>query len=177
MSESDTPDRITESNDQTIVGGGRVAYEIEATERRAQSLTSKLETAIEAFNARQFHDTPSETVGSKRAHTEYKLRAIEDAIAEANDRPTFTKHIDGELSYVVTEGYYPDEYTHFVDLSDIPLDQRHRAFSTAQSALCRHGYLVNSLRGDDDGTLEKLHIVSLAWVYDARSHGRTKDDE
>ncbi|ELY68891.1 hypothetical protein [Natrinema versiforme] len=172
-----TPDRITESNDQTIVGGGHVAYEIDATERRAQSLSSKLETAIEAFNARQFHHAPKESVGPKRAHTEYKLRAITDAIAEANERPSFTKHIDGELSYVVTEGYYPDEYTHFVDLTDIPADQRHRALSTVQNTLCRHGYIVNSLRSGDDGTLEKLHIVSLAWVYDARSHGRTAADE
>lgn len=168
---------ITRTEQRTISGGGQVAYSIDGRhERQVRSVASKIETAIEMANARYFNQSPKSELGPKSANTEYELPAIRKAIEDANEDATFAKHIDGEMEYVVNDGYYPDDYRHYVDVTDIPPEDRPRAFQTAQANLCRHGYAINSLASNDEGQLTKFHVVSLAWIYDSRSYGRTRED-
>jgi len=163
-------DLTTLADSETIAGSGTLEYSIvHRREKTATALKRELQKAVEVVNARYFNQAPDRRPGAKRADTEYELRAIRAAIDAANDSSTFGENIAGDLTYVIEEGYYPGEWTHYIGLTDIPVSSRARALLAAQSALCRRGYMVNSARSDDDGLLEKLHVVSMRWAYDARS--------
>lgn len=167
------------SNERSVAGGGEVSYTVShRQEDHADSLASKIETAIEMCNAWYFQSEPRENLGTPMPVTsEYKLRDVTKAVEEANERPSFAKNVEGEMEYIVEEAYYPDEYSHYIDVTGISEEDRSRAFLHAQSALCGNGYAINSIRTDDEGLLTKFHVVSLSWIYDARSYGRQKEEE
>lgn len=94
--------------------------------------------------------------------------AIVDAVEHANRHPTNNER-DGDLEYVVEDGYYPGEYQHFVDLADVPPDLRHSASIQAISELSKRGLLVNSVRWDPP----RLHVVAaLTLNFDYYGGGR-----
>lgn len=174
MTSDDADDMHVHEDTQTLVGNGEVTYRVEHDrERRLQSVVSKIDTAIEMAKAHAFNHEPGQRYGPKRANTEYKLRSIQAAVDEANAKPTF-ENVDGELAYVVEDGYYPEDYQHMIDVTDVAKPDRADALLHAQSALCARGYVVNSLRSDDDGHLTRLHVVALTWVYNARAYGKRK---
>lgn len=165
------------STERSIAGGGEVSYTVWHRQAdHARAVASKIETAIEMMNARYFQSEPRQRLGTRRTTTEYPLRGISAAVDAANETPSFAKNVDGELEYVVTEGYYPDEYSHHIDVTDIPPGDRSRAFLHAQSKLCQRGYAINSIRTDEDGLLTTFHVVSLRWIYEARSYGRQNEE-
>lgn len=91
-----------------------------------------------------------------------RLSEIAEAVKEAEERPS-TKGVEG-LEYRVEEAYYPGDYNHLVDLSECPVERRGTAFLDCMIRLAEREFLVNSVRLDDDGVLEKLHIVRANWV-------------
>lgn len=174
-SDDDTHTRMVE---RTIAGGGTITVEIETPrERSADGLQSRIETTIEMHSAMFFNYEPREEVGTKRASTEYQLTPIREAVEAVNDSPTFGDTADGDVAYVVRDGYYPDDYEHLIAVTDVSPAERHRAFLTIQSQLVSRGYAVNAVKTDDEGRLTHLHVVSMLWVYDARSHGRKIRDD
>lgn len=162
------------SGTRALSGGGEATYTVEhRDEDRARRLASKIETAIEMVNAQYFNETPRARLGTRRTTSSgFRLSAIQEAVDEANRKPSFAKNHDGRMEYVVTEGYYPDEYDHYVDVTDVEPAGLFSAFLGIQSELCRRGYMVNSIRTDDDGRLTKLHVMPLTWAYEYRSSGR-----
>jgi len=171
--------RTERSNERSVAGGGEVSYTVShRQEKHADSLASRIETAIEMCNAWYFQSEPRERLGTRMpVRSEYKISDVTRAVEEANERPSFAKNVEGEMEYIVEEGYYPDEYSHYIDATGIQEEDRSQAFLHAQSALCGNGYAINSIRTDDEGLLTKFHVVSLSWVYDARSYGRQKEEE
>lgn len=177
--DDDTDDETTYIATESIHGGGTLTYCItHPREQTAGTLRSSIQTALEATNARYWNDAPRRRVGPTRADTEYELREIRAAVDGINADPSFAKNVDGDVTYRIDEGYYPGEWTHYVDVTDLPVDQRARALLTAQSQLAQRGYVVNSMRSDDDdGHLEAFHVVSLRWLYSARAYGRRQATE
>lgn len=89
------------------------------------------------------------------------VHAIQDAVDHSNRHPSNNER-DGDLKYVVEEGYYPREWSHFVDLSDVPEDLRYSASIQITSQLAKRGLAVNSVRWDPP----KLHVIGAHWLYD-----------
>lgn len=174
MSDADNTEKTTRTETRPFLGG-EVSYEIDGLrEGHARSLATKMDTAIEMALSRAFNHEPREKLGPRRADTEWELPAIQDAVDAVNDSGTFGDNFEGDVAYAIEEGYYPEEWTHYVDLTDVETDGLQTAFSTTQSELVRRGYGINSIRTDDEGRVTKLHVISLSWFYDARSHGKQK---
>lgn len=89
------------------------------------------------------------------------VAAIDDAVDHANRHPSNNAR-DGDLQYVVEEGYYPEEWTHYVDLSAVPEEYRYSASIQATSALAKRGLVVNSVRFDPP----RLHVMGADWLFD-----------
>lgn len=89
------------------------------------------------------------------------LVAVQDAVAHANRHPSNNAR-DGDLAYVVEEPFYPDEYAHFIDLSNVDADLRYSASIQAISELARRGLVVNSVRWDPP----QLHVMDPAQMHD-----------
>lgn len=93
-----------------------------------------------------------------------RLPEIAEAVEEAEEQPS-TKGVEG-LNYQVEEAYYPDEYSHYVDLSECPVERRGTAFLDCMIRLAQRGFMVNSVRLNEEGVLEKLHVVRATWFMD-----------
>jgi len=81
--------------------------------------------------------------------------AIKDAVDHANAHPTNNAR-DGDLAYVVEQGYYPGDHAHYVDLSDVDDTLRQSASIDIMTHLAQRGLAVNAVRW----TPPSLHVVS-----------------
>jgi hypothetical protein len=87
--------------------------------------------------------------------TEPSAPAIADAVEHANRHPSNNAR-DGDVRYVVEDGYYPDDKEHFIDLSEVPADLRKSASIDIISHLTKRGLYVNSVRWDPP----RLHVMA-----------------
>ena len=179
MTEQTTDTEYTERRgEHSLAGGGEFTYRIKhRRDEPADRFEYQLGTLVEQQKARYFNHAPRSTPYTRRADTEHELAAIREAVEAINDSPTFGENTEGDVEYRIEEGYYPGEWTHYVDLSNVEHSGRGSAMLHAQSELCSRGYVVNSIRVDEGGVVTNLHVVSLRWVYDARSHGLQQERE
>lgn len=88
--------------------------------------------------------------------------AIADAVEHANRHPSNTER-NGDLRYVVEDGLYPDDYSHLIDLSEVPEELRESASIQITGALAKRGIAVNSVRWEPP----QLHMMAVAdMAYD-----------
>lgn len=97
--------------------------------------------------------------------------AIRDAVQHSNRHPSNSAR-EGDLKYVVEDGYYPDDKQHFVDLQDVDEDLRGSASIQIMSQLAHRGLVVNSVRWSPP----RLHViavedVSYGYYGDASTEG------
>ena len=90
--------------------------------------------------------------------------AIADAVEAVND--SNSEHVHG-VRYNASDGYYPDETEHLVDLSGVEPKYRSAASIQVQTELNRRGLLANSVRIDPPA----LHVVSIDWLTEIHADG------
>ncbi|WP_226042712.1 hypothetical protein [Natrinema sp. DC36] len=90
------------------------------------------------------------------------VNAIADAVEHANAHPSNSAREDYDMEYVVSEGYYPGDNTHEIDLSEIPEHLRQSAMIQAQSQLADRGLMVNSVAFE----AATLHVVTANWLLE-----------
>lgn len=90
-------------------------------------------------------------------------QAIQDAVGA-----TVANNEDYEnVKYSVSDGYYPDEWEHEIDLSEVPEDRLMGSSVSVVSELARRGMAVNSVRCDP----LRLHVIGLDWFEDRAEGG------
>ena len=101
-------------------------------------------------------DEPVRAHNGSHVTTQSFVAAIQDAITHANRHPSNTAR-NGELEYVVEDGYYPDDKCHYVDLSAVDPELRKSASINATSALAQRGLAVSSVQFDPP----RLHVMAV----------------
>jgi hypothetical protein len=94
--------------------------------------------------------------------------AIQDAVTHENRHPGNSER-EGDIEYIVEDGYYPDEWSHYVDLSEVPEEHRNSASIGIISELAKRNLVVNSMRFDPP----QLHVIGL----DAMAYGYYGGDD
>jgi len=98
-----------------------------------------------------------------RAYDKEIAPVVADAVEHANRHPANSNlEADGDIIAGVTDGYYPDDIQHWIDLSEIDPDLRHSATITANTELNRRGLMFNSVRFD----APKLHVVPASHLVE-----------
>lgn len=82
--------------------------------------------------------------------------SIRDAVEHSNRHPSSSAR-DGDLEYVVEDGYYPGDKQHFIDLQEVPEDLRYSASIQIMSQLAFRGLAVNSVRWSPP----RLHVMAV----------------
>lgn len=171
-----TPDFDEQITTHSLAGGGELEVAIRGRENAVRTLETAIRAAVNRWGSRYFQALDrSDYQNPPLVTRERKHPAIQEAVDEANARPSWAKNHDGEMAYEVAEAYYPDDYDHFVDLRGIDAADRAQAFMHAQAELAQRGFVINSARSNDAGQLTKLHIVRLRWI-DAK-RGREGGDD
>jgi len=169
-------DHTERVGEHSLAGGGELEFAIRGRENAVRALDTDIRAAVNRWGSRYFQALDRSDyrrpplVSRERPHPQ-----IREAVAEANRRPSWENRDAGEIRYVVEEAYYPDDYSHYADLTEIDAADRSHAFMHAQGKLAERGFVINSVRSDDEGTLTKLHVVRLRWIDEKR--GRKEDDD
>lgn len=110
------------------------------------------------------------------------VAAIKDAIDHVKRHPSNNEREQFELEYVFGTGYYPDDRTHWIDISDFPERHWGGALLDVQSRLAERGLMVNSLDmslppyadvidGDAEEFGPALHVVGANWYTERLPDG------
>jgi len=158
----------------TLAGGGELNATIRGRERMVSGLEYDLRKVVKARNARYFGEQPRGP-GRPLVTVDHKYSPIVEAVDAVREVPSFEKNTEGDVSYVIEEAYYPGEYSHYIDVSGIEPERRGMAFMHVQSKLAARELTVNSVRCDDEGRLEKLHVVRLAWIDEKRKESESDE--
>lgn len=84
------------------------------------------------------------------------IPAIQDAVDHENRHPGNSAR-DGNVTYLVKDAYYPGDYSHLIDLSDVDPEMRHSASIGIMGQLSRRGLGVNSVYFDPP----RLHVMAV----------------
>jgi len=162
----DHTERVAE---HSLAGGGELEVTIRGRENAVRALDTDIRAAVNRWGSRYFQSLDRSDYRRPPLVTRERLHPqIREAVAEANARPSWENRDAGEMAYVVEEAYYPDDYSHYVDLTDIDAADRSDAVMHVQAELAERGFVINSVRSDDEGRLTKLHVVRLRWIDEKR---------
>jgi hypothetical protein len=98
------------------------------------------------------------------------VTAIRDATEHAMAHPTCNAREGYDMEYVVKDGYYPGDKSHYIDISDFPAEHRGGAFLDAQSMLVKRGLVINSVKWGS----ALLHVVTLDWATEREQSNRQR---
>lgn len=166
---SKTGDYTETADEHSLAGGGDLEYSIRGRENAVRHLETEIRAAVNRWSSRYFQaGDASDRRRPPLVTRDRKHPAIREAVAEANQRPSWVNRDAGDMVYVVEDAYYPDDYSHNVDLTGIDVSDRAHAFMHLQGALAKRGFVVNSIRSAATGRLTKLHVVRLRWIDEKR---------
>jgi hypothetical protein len=160
----------------SLAGGGELEYAIRGRENAVRALETDIRAAVNRWSSRYFNALDrSDYQHPPLVTRDREHPAIREAVEAANAKPSWENREAGEMVYVVEDAYYPDDYNHHVDLTDIDVGERSHAFMHIQGELAERGFVINSVRSDEEGRLTKLHVVRLHWIDQRR--GREEADD